>query len=197
MDMRALPAAGAEDSPTLPDAKGQAAAKVASPHIHRPHPHGWWVLSGVALIGLIVCASAAAILNSRERALSLAEQQLQNLAFVLAGHATTTFEIIDRVEANLAERIAAAAITSPQDFEQKFAGHDTHLMLKDRKLGLPHVGAFTLVNAQGKIFNFSRSWPIPELDVSDRSFFQVLKADRTRTSFISEPIRKRSTGDRK
>jgi diguanylate cyclase (GGDEF)-like protein len=194
MHTSALPAAAAEDSPALPDAKAEVVAKAASPHFHRPHPHGWWLISGVALIGLIVCASAAAILNSRERALSLAEQQLQNLAFVLAGHATTTFEIIDRVEANLAERIAAAAITSPQDFEQKFAGHDTHLMLKDRKLGLPHVGAFTLVNAQGKIFNFSRSWPIPDIDVSDRSFFQVLKADRTRTSFISEPIRKRSTG---
>jgi len=148
MGMSALPAAAAEDSPALHDATAEAVAKAASPHFHRPHPHGWWLISGVALIGLIVCASAAAILNSRERAMSLAEQQLQNLAFVLAAHATTTFEIIDRVEANLAERIAAAAITSPQDFEQKFAGHDTHLMLKDRKLGLPHVGAFTLVNAQ-------------------------------------------------
>src|ERR1043165_1136125 len=86
MHTSALPAAAAGDSPALPDAKAEVVAKAASPHFHRPHPHGWWLISGVALIGLIVCASIAAILNSRERALSLAEQQLQNLAFVLAAH---------------------------------------------------------------------------------------------------------------
>src|SRR4029450_2309032 len=67
-------------------------------------------------------------------------------------------------------------------------------MLKDKHLGLPHVGAFTLVNAQGKIFNFSRSWPVSNISVSDRAFFQIPKADETRTSFISEPISKRATG---
>jgi len=190
----AILTARAEDDPPPPGPELLAAAKAAGLNTYRPAPRKWWFLSGIVLIGLIICASIAAILTSRERALTAAEQQLQNLAFVLASQANTSFEIIDRVQASLAERIAATAIHSPEEFERKFANLETHLMLKDKHLGLPHVGAFTLVNAQGKLFNFSRAWPVPDIDVSDRAFFQVLKADKNRTSFISEPIRKRATG---
>jgi diguanylate cyclase (GGDEF)-like protein/PAS domain S-box-containing protein len=152
------------------------------------------MLSGIVLVSLILCASIAAIVTSRERALTQAEQQLQNLAFVLASQANTSFEIIDRVQASLVEQIAAIAIHSPEEFEEKFANLETHLMLKDKNLGLPHVGAFALVNTQGKLFNFSRAWPIPDINVSDRPFFQMLKSDQARTAFTSEPIRKRATG---
>src|ERR1051325_5822224 len=176
--------AGAEGDAPLPSLMARAAAQAPLPGASRPHPRRWWMLSGVVLVGLIVCASAAAILNSRERALTTAERQLQNLAFVLASHATTTFEIIDRVHESLAEQIAAAGIRSAEEFEQKFTNIETHLMLKDKHLGLPHVGAFSLVNAKGEIFNFSRAWPVRKIDVSDRQFFQVLKSDPTRPSFI-------------
>ena len=191
--MGATTVAGAEGDAPLPSLMARAAAQAPLPGASRPHPRRWWMLSGVVLVGLIVCASAAAILNSRERALTTAERQLQNLAFVLASQATTTFEIIDRVHASLAEQIAAAGIRSAEEFEQKFTNIETHLMLKDKHLGLPHVGAFSLVNAKGEIFNFSRAWPVRKIDVSDRQFFQVLKSDPTRPSFISEPIRRRAT----
>ena len=46
-------------------------------------------------------------------------EQLQNLAFVLAAQANTSFEIIDRVQASLAERIAATEIHSPEAFEKE------------------------------------------------------------------------------
>jgi len=184
----------ADENSPLPEPDAPAGVHAAFLPSYRPRPHKWWLLSGVLLVGLIVCVSIAAVLNSRERALTLAERQLQNLAFVLASQATTTFEIIDRVQASLAEQITAAGIHSPEEFEQKFANLETYRMLKDKHIGLPHVGAFSLVNAQGEIFNYSRSWPVRKIDVSDRAFFQVLKADATRTSYISEPIRKRDTG---
>jgi len=191
MKLPGTSAAHAEDSP-LPELP--AAAGTALSQIYRPPPRKWWMLSGVVLVGLIVCASIAAVLMSRERALTLAERQLQNLAFVLASQATATFETIDRVQASLAERITAMGLSSPAEFERKFGNIETHMMLADKHLGLPHVSAFALVNAQGKLFNFSRVWPVPEIDVSDLSFFQVLHADRARTSFISEPIRNRVNG---
>ncbi|MEJ0074725.1 MAG: EAL domain-containing protein [Alphaproteobacteria bacterium] len=192
--MGATGVAGAEEDAPLPGLTARAGAPAALPGTSRPQPRRWWMLSGIVLVGLIVCASVAAILNSRERALTAAERQLQNLAFVLASQSTATFEIIDRVQGSLAEQIAAVGIHSAEEFEQKFTNLETHLMLKDKHLGLPHVGAFALVNAQGQIFNFSRSWPVRKIDVSDRAFFRILKADETRTSFISEPIRKRATG---
>jgi len=74
------------------------------------------------------------------------------------------------------------------------SGHDVHLMLKDKLAGWPHIGSLTLINAKGKLFNFSRFWPLPNIDVTDREFFQALKSDPRLTSFMGEPVRNRATG---
>jgi diguanylate cyclase (GGDEF)-like protein len=193
MKLGATAAARADEDAPLPGLAARAAAPAAS-GASRPRPRRWWMLSGIVLVGLIACASIAAILASRERALTLAERQLQNLAFVLAAQATATFETIDRVQASLAERIVANGLSSAREFEERFANLETHLMLADKHLGLPHVAAFALVNARGQVFNFSRAWPAPDINVSDRSFFQVFQSDGNRTPFISEPIRNRMNG---
>src|SRR5436853_7901020 len=170
MTIRATPAARADDDPPLPEAGPRASAKAALTSVYRPHPRKWWMLSGIVLVSLILCASIAAIVTSRERALTQAEQQLQNLAFVLASQANTSFEIIDRVQASLVEQMAAIAIHSPEEFEEKFANLETHLMLKDKNLGLPHVGAFALVDTHGKLFTFARACPIADINMAARRF---------------------------
>ncbi len=74
------------------------------------------------------------------------------------------------------------------------SGRDVHLMLKDKVSGWPHISSITLINAKGKLFNFSRFWPLPEIDVTDREFFKALKSDAGLTSFMGEPVRNRATG---
>jgi diguanylate cyclase (GGDEF)-like protein len=155
---------------------------------------GWSIASAIVLIAIIAIAAGASIFQSYERAIERAERELQNTSFVLAAKIDSTFEVIERVQANVMERIDAARVSSSADFEQRFSGYDTHLMLKDKLLGLSHVGTFTLVNAEGKLFNFSRAYPAPSIDVSDRSFFQELRSDASRGLVISEPIRNRATG---
>ena len=59
---------------------------------------------------------------------------------------------------------------------------------------MAHVDAIAIFSAQGKLINFSRSWPIPNVDVTDRDYFQVLKADPTLETFISKPVQNRSVG---
>jgi signal transduction histidine kinase/DNA-binding response OmpR family regulator len=51
-----------------------------------------------------------------------------------------------------------------------------------------------MINAQGKLINFSRYWPIPDVNVSDRDYFKALKADPNLETFISAPIQNRGSG---
>jgi signal transduction histidine kinase/DNA-binding response OmpR family regulator len=44
------------------------------------------------------------------------------------------------------------------------------------------------------LINFSRYWPIPAVDVSDRDYFMALKADPNLETFISKPVRNRGSG---
>ena len=52
------------------------------------------------------------------------------------------------------------ATKSAEDFERLMSDHDAHPMLKDKVSGWPHIGSITLINAKGKLFNFSRYWPL-------------------------------------
>jgi diguanylate cyclase (GGDEF)-like protein/PAS domain S-box-containing protein len=153
----------------------------------------WWISGGIGLVAIIALGTAAAILTAHGNAVSLAQRELQNMAFVLAARANSEFEAIERVQTNLIERIEEN-LGLPEDFERKFSGSDVHGMLKEKHLGLPYVGAFSLLNAQGKLFNFSRRWPAPNIDVSDRSFFTELKSNPTLHFIASEPIKNRATG---
>jgi len=154
-----------------------------------------FIIAGAAtLIVAIACGTASMISNVRDRALIDNERELQNIALVLAAQTDRLFEAAERVQIDLIERFAARGIGSSEDFERKLSGHDVHLILKDKIVGLPHVGTFSLFNADGKLFNFSRAWPIPPINVADRDFFIALKSDPRLTSFVSRPIPNRATG---
>src|ERR1041385_2703994 len=124
----------------------------------------WWIFGGIGLIAIIALGTTAAILTAHGNAVSLAQRELQNMAFVLAARASSEFEAIERVQTNLIERIEER-LTTAEDFERQFSGSDVHTMLKEKHLGLPYVGAFSFVDAKGKLFNFSRLWPVPSIDV--------------------------------
>src|ERR1051325_1193683 len=165
-----------------------------APHKGRSRPITLLIVGAVVLIAAIACGTAAMIVNLRNRVLTDNERELRNLALVVAAQADRIFDGAERVESSLVQQFAELGVATSDDFERKMSGYRAHLLLKDKIVGLPHVGTFTLVNAQGKVFNFSRSWPIPPIDVTDRDFFNALRQDGGPASYVSKPIQNRATG---
>ena len=89
------------------------------------------------------------------------------------------------------EKIHSLGIASSEDYARQMSGQDVHLMLKASISGLVHVDAITLIGADGKLLNFSRYWPTPALDVTDRDYFKAFKSDAQLTSFMSLPVHNR------
>src|SRR5256885_4145011 len=178
-----------------PDAHAQLSVIMPEPGKALKTASRWWISGGVGLIAVIALGTGAAILTAHRNAVSLAQRELQNMAFVLAARSNSEFQAIERVQTNLIERFEES-LASPQDFERKFSGSDVHRMLKEKHLGLPYVGTFSLVDAEGKLFNFSRLWPVPDIGVSDRTFFRELKSNPTLDFTVSEPLKNRATGSR-
>ena len=67
-------------------------------------------------------------------------------------------------------------------------------MLKTSISGVVQAYAISLINADGRLFNFSGSWPVPDIDVADREFFSALKSDPRLTSYVSLPWHNRTDG---
>jgi Cache domain len=153
-----------------------------------------FVVCGLLLVAAIVVGTTLMLSNLRERALADHERELTNLVSVLAEQTDRAVQAVELIESSLIERMQALGIASAEDFERQMSGYDVHLMLRDKVSGWPHIGSITLISSQGKLFNFSRSWPLPDIDVTDREFYDALKSNPELTSFMGEPVRNRATG---
>src|SRR6185437_5304654 len=130
--------------------------------------------------------------NLRDRALFDSERELKNTALILAEQIDRTFQAVDLVQISVIERIQSLGITSSDDYARRISSKDIHEMLKTSTSGLVQIYAISVVNADGRLLNFSRFWPVPDISVADREFFLALKSDPKLTSFVSLPARNRT-----
>jgi diguanylate cyclase (GGDEF)-like protein/PAS domain S-box-containing protein len=157
-------------------------------------PIRYLILCGVLIIAAIVAATAIMVGNLRERALSDSERELNNTALIFAEQIDRSLQAIDLVQSSVIERIRSLGIASSEDYARRMSSQDVHQMLKASTSGLVQAYAISLINAEGRLINFSRFWPIPDISVADREFFAALKADPRLTSFVSLPGHNRTDG---
>jgi PAS domain S-box-containing protein len=152
------------------------------------------ILCGLLLIAMIAVGTSIMVTNFRNRELADNERELKNVALIVAEQTDRSFQSLELVLTSVIERMQSLGIASSEDFERQMSSQDVQLMLKDKISALPHIEAVTLINADGKIINFSRFWPTPDINIANRKHFIAFKSDPQLISFISEPVLNRSTG---
>jgi diguanylate cyclase (GGDEF)-like protein len=160
----------------------------------RSRPVRSLILAALLLAFAVTISMVILLSVLRDRAIMASQHELQTTAAVLAEQSNAAFQSLELVQTSVIERIQALGITSSEQYEQRMSDHSTHLLLKDKIVSLPHVDALNLINADGKLFNYSRLWPVGALNIADREFFKALKSDPQRTIVVSEPVRNRTTG---
>ena len=176
-------------------ARPSPAAGASRPHQPRL-PAGQKLLLACCLAGALAVAGSALalLLNLRARALANALHEQQSLALVLADQADRAFDAVEQLQNALLDRLSIAGIGTADGFRAHFSGVSVHDDMRSRVRSLPQLDAITAIDAQGRLVNFSRYWPIPAVDVADRDYFRALAADDAPESFISEPVPNRGTG---
>ena len=159
----------------------------------RPSLTTWLTAGGVLLMAAIGFATILVVLGYRDRAFSNSERELQNAALLLSQQISREMESLELVQLNLIEKLRREEIENDQDFTRKMSGHDFHLLLKEKIVGLPQVSAIGLINSKGELVNWSRGWPIPPIQFTDRDYFHVLAEDHSTRKFISEPVHDRGS----
>src|SRR5580704_2244604 len=150
---------------------------------------------GTAVLILVLLAGTATVLlHLRKTEVRDQENQLRNLSLILAEQAERSFESVDLVVLSVAERIAGGGVADEASLDQGMAGHDVYLLLREKISGVPQLAAVTVIDREGKLTNSSRTWPTPDINVSDRDYFRALREDPNRKSYISQPEQNRITG---
>jgi signal transduction histidine kinase/CheY-like chemotaxis protein len=149
---------------------------------------------GILIIALICIGVTLVIYELRQRDLNEERRTLTAIDFLLVQETEHTLQSVDLILVNVAEKLAADGVTTAAELAETQAGRSTYEMLKSRLIGIPQLDALSLVSDEGKIVNFSRSFPAPDIDVADRDFFQVQRAAPRNQLFVSQPFQSRATG---
>jgi diguanylate cyclase (GGDEF)-like protein len=148
----------------------------------------------VGLIGLAVLAIGLTIWGLRVDATEEAANDTGNIATVLAEQTARSVQSIDLVLIELQERIATLGAATSDELHRKLNSPDTHHILKERLARLPQADVIALVDHNGQLVSSSRRWPPPDVNLSDRDFFQYFKANADKTLHVSSPVANRTTG---
>nr|WP_247886913.1 response regulator [Azospirillum sp. SYSU D00513] len=123
-----------------------------------------------------------------------AKRELTTLNVSLAEQTVRAIESVDVILTGLAEHLRAENIQNAADFKALKSRQDTHEFLKAVISGLPQVAGLSMVAADGTLVNFSRQFPVPDLDLSDRDYFQAVEGVPPNQSVLTRPFRSRVSG---
>ena len=161
----------------------------------RASPIRLLVATQLALGMLIAAVTVLIVMHLRDHALMEGDRGLRStLGYLLAEQAERAFEGVDLVQTAILERLQTRDIRTPDEFRQRMSTIAVHEALRNQVSALPHLEAITVIDTDGNLVNFSRSWPIPKINVADRDYFKALQDDPLLTRFFSAPVQSRGSG---
>jgi signal transduction histidine kinase/DNA-binding response OmpR family regulator len=152
------------------------------------------VAIALALICTIAGTNLFTLSNLRESSLRAAEGNLNRYSMMLAENANGSFKSLDLILSNIGDHLLREGADDAESYRRLGSDQKVHSLLQEKFAGLPELDAVAVIDVNGKLINFSRFWPIPDVNVSDRDYFKALKSNPGRESFVSEPVRNHGNG---
>ena len=153
------------------------------------------ILCGGLLVAAIIVGTVMMVGEFRERAIGNTERELENTVLLLTRHFDQQFEDTEVIANDVISRMQFSEIDSPETFRIWMSSHDAHLILKSKVSLLPYIGDVGIFDADGKLINSSRTWPLPAVNIADRAYFRNFKSDPELKTAIVEPARNHMTGN--
>jgi len=148
------------------------------------------LLLGAIAVSMVLIATEIYLLDLKRNELRHAVEEATSVSRIIGDQTTRALQGVDLVVVGVAERVGnlGQSQLSASDFL-------VHTMLKSRIEGMPHIGALFLVDANGKVVNASADFPIPQVMVADRDYFQFHRTHKKGDVFIGPPLINRMGGE--
>ena len=157
-------------------------------------PIGWLVVGGIALVVAIVVGTAMIVGVFRERVLHRTERELENTVLLLAHHFDQQLNDFVTVQREVVAQIRQTGVSSPSAFRKLTLTPEMHEMLKVKVSGNSDIAGVNIFDANGQLVNSSEHWPVPNINIADRKFFQAFKSGSATTPILVELVRGRFAG---
>jgi PAS domain S-box-containing protein len=151
-------------------------------------------LGGFLFIAITIIAAWIAIWDLHGERIADETKATKNLAVVLAEQTARAIQAVDLVAQETQGMVLAAGVTDADQFRLRMGTEEVHHFLLDRLRSLPQANSIALIDDAGKIVNFSRAWPVPVIDASDRDFYGYLREHNDPGAFIGVPVVNKVSG---
>jgi len=151
-------------------------------------------MATIAVILLTWAAVAFACWRGHEDAIEDWRYFLANLSEMAAQHADQTLAAADAVLERVVDDVNKTAPVDAADLARKIGTRETWELLKRRQGDLPQIDVLSLIGTDGRLLNFSRTFPTPEVSLLDRDYLKAHLADDSLKMFLSAPVKSRGTG---
>ena len=120
--------------------------------------------------------------------------QLATLTLILAEHTSQIIFSANTVLNSIDDVIHVAKIEDEKSYRQFAASKKSFEFLEEKTKSNSILDVTTFVENDGKVLNFSRSYPAPEINLADRDYFEYLKSHNDLDTFYSVPVQNKANG---
>ena len=146
-------------------------------------------LAGLFLVGAIMLSAAVSIWLFRVQVFDVARQQLNKLSLLLTEQSTQEVTSAYLILDSMVAMVQAAEVRDVEQLRVKMSRAEVHRSIRDKIGAVPQVDVASLVDANGDIINFTRTYPAPAINLSQRDYFIKAKAGAGDGVFLSPPVR--------
>jgi PAS domain S-box-containing protein len=172
-------------------ARALGAERVWTSRLRRGHTALWliWLIIMLVLAG----TGYAAITYLRESALASTRRDMTSLGVALAEQTSGAIQSVDLVLSDIRTG-AAGRLRTPEEFRLAMGGDDGRRVLARYLRNLPQAETLLLVDAEGRVLNWSRSMSAPPLDLPNRDYDRYLHDLAQPGVYVSEAHQGGSSG---
>lgn len=123
------------------------------------------------------------------------QNELDSLTLVNSEHAKQIIQNGNRVLENLIDVLELSKVNNEDQYIKFASDFKQFKLLKEKTEANSIIDVATFVDENGSVINFSRSYPPPKINLSDRDYFTYLKSHNDKSTFFSAPVKNRGTGD--
>lgn len=152
------------------------------------------ILAGIGLLVAMIAAVALALIDTRQNALASTRTETERLSKALAEQTALAFQATDIVVSAFRDDIESQLYLTAEAMAAGMATQKFQQELARQAALMPQSDAFATIDATGHLVNYSRGWPAPPIDVSDRDYFHYFSSHDDRGVYLSAPVANRGNG---
>ncbi|WP_369719889.1 EAL domain-containing protein [Bradyrhizobium sp. LLZ17] len=137
----------------------------------------WLIVGGFVLMAATAIGTALTVDRFRQNAIESGRDSLESAVRLLARHFDREFADFAVLQKSIIAELESHGIESADVFRSEMGTLAVHEVLRAKASGWSDVAGANLFDSSGVLINSSRRWPVADISVADRGYFNRLKND--------------------